>query len=90
MQNLVIIYGSLGPFQNSIITPYWGYHWFSLSYDLYKPSQKFISIGIAPPHLHLKSRLKERISYETNLRKAGAELILNSINDLKNINLDLF
>ena len=26
-------------------------------------SQKFISIGIAPPHLYLKSRLKERILY---------------------------
>ena len=54
------------------------------------PSQKFISIGIAPPHLHLKSRLKERNSYEKNLQKAGAELILNSINDLKNIDLNLF
>ena len=51
------------------------------------PSQKFISIGIAPPHLHLKSRLKERNSYETNLLNAGADVILNSINDLKNINL---
>ncbi len=54
------------------------------------PSQKFISIGIAPPHLHLNSRLKERNSYETNLRNAGADLILNSLNDLKNINLELF
>jgi len=54
------------------------------------PSQKFISIGIAPPHLHLYSRLKERNSYETNLRNAGADLILNSIYDLKDINLDLF
>jgi len=54
------------------------------------PSQKFISIGLAPPHLHLKSRLKERISYELNLRNAGADLILNSINDLKDINLDKF
>ncbi|MBO8205255.1 TIGR01548 family HAD-type hydrolase [Prochlorococcus marinus] len=54
------------------------------------PSQKFISIGIAPPHLHLKSRLKERNSYETNLRNAGADLILNSINELKDINLKLF
>ena len=54
------------------------------------PSQKFISIGLAPPHLHLKSRLKERNSYETNLRKAGADLILNSINDLENMNLELF
>jgi len=53
------------------------------------PSQKFISIGIAPPHLHSKSRLNERSSYEKNLKKAGADLILNSINDLKSINLDL-
>ncbi len=54
------------------------------------PSQKFISIGIAPPHLHLDSRLKERNNYETNLRKGGADLILSSINDLKTIKLDLF
>ena len=54
------------------------------------PSQKFISIGIAPPHLHSKSRLNERNSYEKNLKDAGADLILNSINELKSINLDLF
>ena len=54
------------------------------------PSQKFISIGLAPPHLHIKSRLKERNAYENNLRLEGADLILNSINDLQNINLDLF
>ena len=54
------------------------------------PSQKYISIGIAPPHLHRKSRLKERNLYETNLLNAGADLILNSIYDLKNINLELF
>jgi len=54
------------------------------------PSQKFISIGIAPPHLHSKSRLNERHSYEKNLKDAGADLILNSIYDLKSINLALF
>jgi len=54
------------------------------------PSQKFISIGISPPHLHLKTLLKERNLYEKNLEKAGADIILSSINDLKNINLDLF
>jgi HAD superfamily phosphatase len=54
------------------------------------PSQKFISIAIAPPHLHSKSRLNERHSYEENLKDAGADLILKSINDLKSINLDLF
>ena len=53
------------------------------------PSQKFISIGIAPPHLHKKSRLKERNLYEKNLRRGGAELILNSIEELKKINLNL-
>ena len=53
-------------------------------------SQKFISIGIAPPHLHLNYRLKERNSYEINLRNAGADLILNSIYELQDINLDLF
>ena len=54
------------------------------------PSQKFISIGIAPPHLHSKSRLNERNLYEKNLQDAGADLILSSINDLKSINLALF
>ena len=54
------------------------------------PSQKFLSIGIAPPHLHLKSRLKERKIYEKKLQNAGADLILNSISDLKNINLSIY
>jgi len=53
------------------------------------PSQKFISIGIAPPHLHSKARLIERNSYEKNLKDAGADIILSSINDLKSINLCL-
>ena len=51
------------------------------------PSQKFISIGVAPPHLHLESRMKERISYESKLMEAGADLVINTINDLKNIDL---
>ena len=54
------------------------------------PSQIFISIGIAPPHLHLKSRIKERNLYESKLREAGADLILNKLNDLKNNNIDFF
>ena len=54
------------------------------------PTQKFISIGIAPPHLHINSRIEERNSYEKNLKEAGADLILNSVYDLTNINLDLF
>ena len=54
------------------------------------PSQNFISIGIAPPHLHLESRTKERHSYESKLREAGADLILNKVNDLKNIDINFF
>ena len=52
------------------------------------PSQKFISIGIAPPHLHLEVRKKERDLYESKLKERGADLILNSINELLNINLE--
>ena len=51
------------------------------------PSQKFISIGVAPPHLHLEERKKERKIYESKLKEVGADLILNSVNDLININL---
>ena len=54
------------------------------------PSQIFISIGVAPPHLHLESRRKERNSYESKLKKAGADLIIQSINDLKNIDINFF
>ena len=54
------------------------------------PSQNFISIGVAPPHLHLESRIKERNAYQTKLREAGADLILNSVNDLKNIDINFF
>ncbi|MDC3118377.1 TIGR01548 family HAD-type hydrolase [Prochlorococcus sp. AH-716-K03] len=54
------------------------------------PSQKFISIGVAPPHLHLTSRLRERNLYESILKEAGADFILNSVNDLKNIDHYLF
>ena len=53
------------------------------------PNQKFISIGLAPPHLHLKSRLRERNVYEANLKKSGADFILNTINDLTKINFAL-
>ena len=54
------------------------------------PHQRFISIGIAPPHLHIKSRKKERNSYELNLKKAGADLIVNSLNDLIDHHKNLF
>ena len=53
------------------------------------PSQKFISIGVAPPHLHLEVRKKERNLYESKLKEVGADLILNSVNDLINVNIEL-
>ena len=54
------------------------------------PNQKFISIGIAPPHLHINSRKKERNLYELQLLDAGANLIITSIYDLENIDLSLY
>ena len=45
--------------------------------------QRFLSLGIAPPHLHLNSRSNERDLYESNLKEAGADYIIQSINDLK-------
>ena len=54
------------------------------------PDQKFISIAVAPPHLHLKRSLKEREIYESKLKTAGADLVLNSTNDIKRNLFNLF
>ena len=54
------------------------------------PNQKFISLAIAPPHLHQNALKKRRIEYENNLRKAGAEYILNSVNDINYLYKDIF
>ena len=54
------------------------------------PEQVFISIGIAPPHLHPIKYYKERIKYESNLEKSGADLIIKSINDIKKLSSSLF
>ena len=54
------------------------------------PEQVFISIGIAPPHLHPIKYHKERIKYESNLEKSGADLIIKSINDIKKLSSSLF
>ena len=53
------------------------------------PNQKFISMIVAPPHLHLKGRKKERNLYESKLREEGADFILKSLDDILNINLEL-
>jgi len=54
------------------------------------PDQKFISIGIAPPHLHVCSAQEKRLKYESELIKAGADIILRSMENLKNLTLNLF
>jgi len=54
------------------------------------PHQKFISLAIAPPHLHLKSTQEERKNYEDRLKAAGADLIIKSLNDFKNQITPLF
>ena len=54
------------------------------------PDQEFISLAIAPPHLHLDSNRDRRINYEAELTKAGADLIINSMDDIKNRTINLF
>ena len=54
------------------------------------PEQVFISIGIAPPHLHSANYETERIEYEFNLKMSGADLVIKSINDLFKLSTSLF
>ncbi len=54
------------------------------------PNQHFISIGVCPPHLQIKSNFKQRIQYESKLKEAGADLIISSINDIREIHKKLF
>ena len=46
------------------------------------PKQKFISFALAPPHLHLDSKKHKRWEYENELRKAGADVILSSTEEV--------
>ena len=54
------------------------------------PNQKFISLAIAPPHLHEQTKLEMRINYEAELRKAGADVIIKSMDNLTAETLHLF
>ena len=54
------------------------------------PEQVFISIGIAPPHLHSLDYEKERKKYESNLEMSGADIIINSVNDIFKLSSSLF
>tara|TARA_B100000700_G_scaffold9036_1_gene9290 strand:- start:388 stop:717 length:330 start_codon:yes stop_codon:yes gene_type:complete len=54
------------------------------------PQQKFISLAIAPPHLHKIPNQNRRFIYEDKLREAGADLIIDSMDKLKNEIVNLF
>merc|ERR1712164_35856 len=54
------------------------------------PQQKFISLAIAPPHLHKACSLEKRLSYERGLKAAGADIIINSMKNLKQELIKLF
>ncbi len=54
------------------------------------PSQKFLSIGVTPPHLHTLDNIQKQFHYESKLRDAGADITIKSINDLKDIYKELF
>ncbi len=46
------------------------------------PFQRFVSIAVAPPHLHKPKESSNRLVYEKQLKKAGADLILKRTKDL--------
>jgi len=57
--------------------------------ELY-PSQRFISIGVTPPHLKNVENVQKQSQYESKLKAAGADLIIKSVTDLKKIYKELF
>ncbi len=46
------------------------------------PSQKFLSFGIAPPHLHKSQNKTQRFNYENALKEAGADYIIQKTPDI--------
>ncbi len=54
------------------------------------PDQKFISLAIAPPHLHFDFNKEKRLNYEDKLKEAGADLIIKSMDNFKNEIIHLF
>ena len=54
------------------------------------PSQRFISIGVIPPHLKTTENIQKQSEYESKLKAAGADLIIKSVTDLKKIHKQLF
>ena len=53
------------------------------------PQQKFISLAIAPPHLHRASNHEKRLNYEDKLKEAGTDVIIKSMDTLKDEIVDL-
>ncbi len=53
------------------------------------PNQEFLSLAIAPPHLHKKENISNRLKYEAKLKEAGADIILQSIKEIVK-ELDLY
>ncbi len=49
------------------------------------PNQIFLSIAVAPPHLHQANKKSERRDYEIELKKAGADIIISKTKDILNI-----
>ena len=54
------------------------------------PSQRFISIGVTPPHLKTTENVQKQSEYESKLKASGADLIIESVIDLKKIHKALF
>jgi len=54
------------------------------------PDQKFISLAIAPPHLHKEHNNQKRRRYERDLKEAGADLIIKSMDNLKDDIINIF
>jgi len=54
------------------------------------PSQRFISIGVIPPHLQNLENAQKQSQYESKLKAAGAELLIRSLIDLKKMHKELF
>ena len=53
------------------------------------PTQRFISVGIAPPHLKTAENIQIKSIYESKLKAAGADFIISSVIDLKKIHKEL-
>ena len=53
------------------------------------PSQTFISLAVAPPHLHKKQHDVARLKYENLLIEAGADMVLKCTTELLSISDEL-